>query len=443
MQCPFCSAHNTSQAAECAGCGRSLIRIISVEAPHALSPGTNLQNGAYIVREALGQGGFGLTYFGGDIHLRRYVAIKEFFPSGCARSGTRVEGYGDLSGQEFRAARDKFLEEAQALARFHHPNIVAVYNCFEENGTAYMVMEYLQGKTLGQLLEERGALPEREAVNYIDRVGEALVAIHGANLVHRDITPANVIIGDDGRVVLFDFGLTRQVASAVGKGTRQLSGTAPFGTSGYAPPEQYLQRPQLGAFTDIYALAAMLYHCLTGEVPMQAFDRAMGAALVPPHALHPAVSPGLSEAVMWGMDIKAEQRPQTVRDFLNAVGVALRADGAPAKQGFRIRRRNNPAPLPDAPFDALFQNGAAPTAPAPARPPRPARQMSPRLHHIRRYALDRAIILGSIGVVAGYIAQYHTHHSWWYVLLSIVVFGAVGILAGAVLGLVLGMSEAL
>ena len=161
-----------------------------------------------------------------------------------------------------------------------------VYGTFEENNTAYMVMELLRGKTLGQLVEERGPLPEAEAIGYIRRVGEALIVVHEASLLHRDLKPDNIMLTGDGEVVLIDFGTAR--AFAAGKTGRMTTMVTP----GYAPLEQYGQSVRFGPFTDVYALAATLYHVLTGQMPAPATDRASGVDLVPPRTLNPAVSAG-------------------------------------------------------------------------------------------------------------------------------------------------------
>src|SRR5262249_55420317 len=157
-------------------------------------------------------------------------------------------------------AKKGFLDEALILAQFQHPSIVQVYASFEENNTAYMVMEYLKGKTLATLLEGRGTIPERDAVGYIQQVGEALEVVHRANLLHRDIKPENIIVTDDRRVVLLDFGTAREFAAGR---TRQMTAML---TEGYAPLEQYTQNARFGACIDVYALGGTLYHLLTGTL---------------------------------------------------------------------------------------------------------------------------------------------------------------------------------
>src|SRR5690606_3079552 len=150
----------------------------------ALSPATSLHNGTFTVGKPLGAGGFGITYHCTDTNLQRHVAVKEFFPAGSTRKGKQVFG---ADADEFAAAKIKFLDEARILARFDHPGIVKVLSVFEENGTAYMVMEFLQGKTLRQLIEEAGVLQEKQALKCIWQLGNALHKVHEAHVVHRDV----------------------------------------------------------------------------------------------------------------------------------------------------------------------------------------------------------------------------------------------------------------
>ncbi len=281
----------------------------------ALNLGTKLQNGAFSIGKVLGQGGFGITYFGSDTRLNRLVVIKEFFPLGCTRINNKVQPHGLFDAASYAQARAKFLQEAQALAQFRHAGIVQVYTFCEENNTAYLVMEFLRGQTLSQLVEARGALPEKEAVEIIENVGAAVEELHRSKMLHRDIKPDNIIVCDDGRVVLIDFGLTKKVEEAVGSSTRQLSSTAAFGSDGFAPPEQYLKSGIVGTYTDVYALGATLYFLLTGKVPTSAIERAAGTAMVSPRSMNGVTTRATNSAVMKAIGLKAESRLQTVEDF--------------------------------------------------------------------------------------------------------------------------------
>jgi uncharacterized protein with WD repeat len=226
--------------------------------------------------------------------------------------------------------KQRFLDEARLLASLNHPGIVKVYDFFEENNTAYMVMEYLRGKSLAKLVEERGgALSEKEAVGYILKVCEALDVVHKAGYLHRDIKPENIIVCGDGRVVLVDFGAARSfMAGKTGKMTVIL-------TPGFAPYEQYATMARFGPTLDIYALGATLYYLLTGEVPISAPDRAIGVELKGVREINGRVSRQVEEAVRKAMAMRVEERPQSVGEFVRlltspSVGVDTSSVGVSA-----------------------------------------------------------------------------------------------------------------
>jgi serine/threonine protein kinase len=364
-RCPICNTDNGSSATVCRACGASLAGDPAGSYTAALRPGTQLDQGRYAVGKVLGQGGFGITYLGSDAQVRRPVAVKEFFPQGSARDGKDVRPSRGLTAADYVSTRTKFLDEARILARFDHPGIVKVYDSFEENNTAYMVMEFLRGQSLEGLLEERGALPEAEAVGYVTRAGEALAVVHAANLLHRDVKPGNVMLTDDGRVVLIDFGTARTYAA--GKTGRMTTMVTP----GYAPLEQYGQKVRFGPFTDIYALGATLYHLLTGQMPTDATDRVTGVVLRSPRELNPAVSVKVSDAVMWAMEIRVDQRPQAVQQFVEALEAGREQPAlAPAPQRVEaaappspsLAPKNGPVPPPaepalqdDPPYDVTVR----------------------------------------------------------------------------------------
>lgn len=319
----------------------------------------------------------GITYLGHDTRLRRPVAIKEFFPTGCLRHNASVQLTGATSAGQYATIKGRFLEEARTLAQFHHPGIVDVYTCFEENNTAYMVMEFLQGKTLLRRLEEHNApLGEAEAVGYIRSIAAALQVVHGAGLLHRDLKPDNIMVCPDGRVVLIDFGTAKEYVAG------KTQNHSIIVTPGYAPLEQYAQRAQRGTYTDIYALAATLYHLLTGELPIAASDRAMGVALPPIQQFNPDVSEDVAAAVRAGLSIEIAERPQTVPDFLDRLnGDATIADELNSPMDEADAASDKPewwsvsslqggyptllAPYTPAPVKVAAPKVTAPTAPAP------------------------------------------------------------------------------
>jgi serine/threonine protein kinase len=386
MDCLYCGTPNQADAAVCKACGAAVCSVDFEVDRQALPSGFRLQRGAFAVGKILGQGGFAITYMGSDARLGRLVAIKEFFPEGCIRQSVVV--YPSARADDFTNRRRAFLEEARVLARFRHPGIVDVHTTFEENNTAYMVMGYLGRRSLATLLEERGALEEAEAVEYIRQAGEALSVVHEAGLLHRDIKPANIMLADDGRVVLIDFGTAREFAP--GK-TRQMTAMV---TRGYAPLEQYGQQARFGAATDIYALGATLYHLLTGQMPTSATDRVYDISLPTPRQLNPGLSRAVNDAVTWALEKRLDKRPQSVEEFLKAL-----RSGKPGRtttsREHSSGRTPRPTPLHANPHLAQIQQLAAelkqPQPPLPATQyDEPIRRMTDALQRVAHFQVGAA-----------------------------------------------------
>ncbi len=376
MNCPLCQSSNPADAQRCRSCGATL-RTSSSENNANMSdalPAGTLLAGAYMVEGVLGQGGFGITYRCHDQMLDRRVAVKEFFPSRCRRHNAEVAPSRGLSDADYREARAQFLAEARTLARCHHIGIVGVHAAFEANQTAYMVMELLHGKSLAQLLTARGGrMNEAEAVAIIERVGEALQFVHEQNLLHRDIKPDNIIACDDGRVMLIDFGTARETIQD------QVQGQTVIVTPGYAPLEQYARQAKRGAFTDIYSLAATLYHLLTGQMPPAASDRAMGVQLRPVREFNPNIGASVARATQSALQMEIARRPQSVREFLDLLhapveDAELESDFASQTQSGRAIEANpdfapEMFPLPDSVFSGALRarqelaDGALPLVP--------------------------------------------------------------------------------
>lgn len=293
---------------------------VSTRVNGVLSPGSCLASGEYKINQPLGQGGFGITYQGLDTKLNRAVAVKEFFPEGCWREGETVISAGKWNSDTYSNAKQKFLLEGRTLGQFNHPGIVQVFYYFEENNTAYMVMEYLQGQTLAQLLKKcRGKLSLTNALDYIAKVGEALEILHQAQFLHRDIKPENIMLTNDSRVVLIDFGAARDfTAGSTDRYTTML-------TPGYAPLEQYGRALKYGAFTDIYALGATLYHLLTGQTPTSSIERAAGVKLQPVQSINPQIDSKVSDAISQAMIMDVSHRLQSVRHFLDLLDLSITA----------------------------------------------------------------------------------------------------------------------
>src|SRR5436305_4286612 len=271
-----------------------------------------IDHGRYLVDEVIGRGAFGITYAARDTRLRRPVAIKELFPPGCVRVGSQVVPTAAERAAEFAHLLDRFVDEAENLAQFNHPGIVRIYELIEESGTAYVVMERLTGSTLARLLSRRGGrLPVDDALRIIGEIGTALAAVHRSGLLHRDLKPDNVVITDDGRTVLVDFGAARQFVPDASSTMTQLV------TPGYAPLEQYSTRSSFGPATDIYGLAATAYRMLAGQAPPAATDRVHGVELVPVAHVNWRVPPGVDAAIRRGLALHACDRPQSVEAFLS------------------------------------------------------------------------------------------------------------------------------
>ena len=238
-----------------------------------LQSNTFLLNGKYRIVKPLGQGGFGITYLAEQMATPdtpvRKVAVKEFFMKDyCDRQSNHTQVTLGTQGNRDMVERykQKFLKEARTIARFQHPNIVKVYDVFEENNTAYYVMEYLDGQSLTDLVQAQGPLPEETACKYFNQLLSAVDCIHESKVNHLDIKPSNVMLRSDGQPVLIDFGLAKNYDEKTGGQTS----TTPIGVSeGFSPPEQYNAGgvSKFSPATDIYALGATLYYLLTGMVP--------------------------------------------------------------------------------------------------------------------------------------------------------------------------------
>lgn len=281
-------------------------------ASHQLPAGTVLKE-QYQVGRVLGQGGFGITYLGWDLYLDIPVAIKEYYPNSAVMRDTSmtldVVSYSGDVGVRFRNNKERFMREAKMLARFSQvQEIVQVKNFFLANNTAYIVMEYVEGITLKQYVKKQGGkLSIDETYSILRPIMEALCKVHKAGLVHRDISPDNIMMLPDGGAKLLDFGAVRDVgAAAVDKNLTK--STEAILKQGYAPIEQYQSRGSLGPWTDVYALCATMYFCLTGEVPPDAPERLLGEEDLDIRSLVPELSPEHEAILKHGMELRTEKR---------------------------------------------------------------------------------------------------------------------------------------
>jgi hypothetical protein len=278
---------------------------------NALPSGYQLQE--YTLKSVLGHGGFGITYLAADNNLGKDVAIKEYLPTEFAvrRDDSKVQPRSTADNNDYEWGLDRFMKEAQTLGLFRHHNIVPVYRAFKENGTAYMVMEYQQGQSLAELFRKhRADFNEEDLLNLVIPLVDGLAVVHKAGYLHRDLKPGNIFIREDGSPVLLDFGAAR---NAVGRKSKNLTSIV---TPGYAPLEQYFADGNQGPWTDIYAMASILYQAVAGRIPPEA------PARVKRDPITPAIEAGrgrFSEAFLTGIDnglkVEEEQRPQTVEQW--------------------------------------------------------------------------------------------------------------------------------
>ena len=276
-----------------------------------LPAGTPLANGKYMIESVLGVGGFGITYKAKHATLNQYFAIKEFFINGyCVRNSQHltIELQG-MDANTYLNYRNKFVEEAQTLTKFDHPNIVKVTDIFDENGTSYIAMLFVKGKTLQQKVEQEGILKHDIALNLISQIAEATGYIHKQAILHRDIKPDNIMITPENRAVLIDFGAAREFIHD------QTQGHTSILTQGYAPIEQYTSSAPKDAYSDIYALGAVYYFCVTGVRPMDAANRFM-EEMKEPKTLNPELSDSTNKIIMKAMQLQHQNRHQNIEEFM-------------------------------------------------------------------------------------------------------------------------------
>ena len=282
--------------------------------PPALALGT-LLDGRYRIGRVLGHGGFGITYLAWDDNLHLRLAIKEYFPrdsAGRGADGVSLAIYSGPAREQFAYGLDRFLEEARTLAHFdQHPGIVTVKNFFRAHGTGYCVMDYVEGITLRQYLDQQpgGRISVADALQLLTPVMDALRAVHKDGLLHRDLAPDNIYLTQDGRIKLLDFGAARFAASEHSKSLSIIL------KPGYAPEEQYRTRGAQGPWTDVYGLAATFYRAITGQVPPESLDRLDNDDLVSPSRLGVAIKAEQEATLLRALAVKAGQRFQGMAEM--------------------------------------------------------------------------------------------------------------------------------
>ena len=316
MRCLGCMAEYENGLKMCPLCGYEAGKI--TDSPLHMLPGTILLD-RYLVGKVIGYGGFGVTYIGWDSILQQRVAIKEYLPSEFA---TRSMGQADVTvfggnkAQQFADGMAKFIDEAKRLAQFQSEDgIVRVYDSFETNNTAYIIMEYLDGETLTTFLNREGKVPIEKAVEMVTPVIRSLETVHKAGIIHRDIAPDNIMIAKDGKVKLIDFGAARYATTSHSRSLTVII------KPGFSPEEQYRSRGDQGPHTDIYALGAVLYRMVTGETPPDAlerrafFENKKKDILVPP-SKSCKIPKNIENAILNAMNVRIEDRTSSAGAFL-------------------------------------------------------------------------------------------------------------------------------
>lgn len=311
IRCMGCMEEYREEYEVCPHCG--YIRGTAANEPYHMQPGAIL-NKRYIMGRVLGFGGFGVTYLAWDALLEKKVAIKEYLPS---EFSTRMPGHTELSVYEgerfeqFESGKDKFIDEAKRLARFNEiPGVVKVYDTFLENNTAYIIMEYLEGHTLKEELQEHGRYTVDDTLKIMIPVLETLKEVHSEGIIHRDIAPDNIFLTKDGDVKILDFGAAR---FATTKHSKSLSVIL---KPGYSPQEQYRSRGDQGPWTDVYAVAATMYKMLTGITPSDAMERSVKDDLKEPSHLGVKINKSLENAILNALNLTVEGRTQSAEAFL-------------------------------------------------------------------------------------------------------------------------------
>lgn len=315
-RCPNCMQALTEETDKCPYCEFEIANY--KERPTCLRPFTVLQN-KYMIGRVIGVGGFGITYIGWDMNLQTYIAIKEYFPESFVTRNTLGENGSvtvvpkEANKFDYEKGLTRYVEEAQNLSKFYNlPGVVSVKDFFYENGTAYIVMEYINGINLKEYLNNAGGkLPEATVLSLMKPVFESLFTVHNGGLVHRDISPDNIMVTNDGKIKVIDFGAARE-----NNGTADKTFTVIL-KHGYAPPEQYYAKGHQGPWTDIYSLCAAMYKMLTGEVPPNSIERMENDEYVAPSQHGVAVSPRTEFVLQRGLAVRTSERYQNIGQLIN------------------------------------------------------------------------------------------------------------------------------
>ena len=332
----------------CSECGRPYG---SVETePFALKPGTIL-DGKYLVGEMLGQGGFGITYIGFDLLLEQKVAIKEYYPMSTGmvsreNSTTVVWSSAVMQKSGMEKGFDSFLKEARKMAKLGGiPGVVGVKSVFIQNETAYIVMDFIEGETLLKKLQREGPMDYGTCISLMTPIMQALAEVHKHGIIHRDISPDNIMVQSDGKLILLDLGAAKDLDIQGKDGSVQSSQMV--AKHGFSPVEQYGQAGKIGPWTDVYAMAATIYYCCTGVLPPSATDRTIDDTLT----CRPRLTKEQFDVLAFCMSVLPQKRPQNMDALLQIVTHPVKntrpAGDVPKTEPVRLETRNLQPPKPD------------------------------------------------------------------------------------------------
>ena len=332
----------------CSECGRPYGRVETE--PFALKPGTIL-DGKYLVGEMLGQGGFGITYIGFDLLLEQKVAIKEYYPMSTGmvsreNSTTVVWSSAVMQKSGMEKGFDSFLKEARKMAKLGGiPGVVGVKSVFIQNETAYIVMDFIEGETLLKKLQREGPMDYGTCVSLMTPIMQALSEVHKHGIIHRDISPDNIMVQNDGRLILLDLGAAKDLDIQGKDGNMQSSQMV--AKQGFSPVEQYGQAGKIGPWTDVYAMAATIYYCCTGVLPPSATDRMIEDTLT----CRPRLTKEEFDVLAFCMNVLPQNRPQNMDALLQIVthpaGKTPPVRDVPKTEPVRPETRNLQPPKPD------------------------------------------------------------------------------------------------
>ena len=387
--CPYCMSQ-VPPGQFCPNCGAD---------PDSYRPSSHhfpmghLLHDRYLVGKVLGEGGFGITYLGLDTTLDRRVAVKEYFPNVYVHRESSVTldvtCYTEEKQALYEKGRDQFLLEARVLARLDtYPEIVRVYDFFPANNTAYIVMELLTGKPLHTLMAQQGRIPAKYLLGIMEPVLRTMDTVHRAGIIHRDISPDNIMILDNGQVKLLDFGCARDI-------DREHTMTVML-KHGFAPIEQYTSHNQ-GPWTDVYALCATFYHCLTGQMPPRALERMTAQdPLIPPNRLGAALTPEQEQALMRGLAVEPQNRWQSMAELHTALYQAIIKDSPLLPEDPKTEFLSGPKPEfePEREPDTEF-------LPKPEHELEHEREPEPEKHSAPRLSAQKKKLLA--GIAAGFL----------------------------------------